>query len=228
MIRYALLLMSVPLSLVAQAPRDSVLSATVSRTVRLTPDRSTFFLSVEGTAETAKDAVTRAEARITTVREALQRVGPGVEVGPPVAMTVGAAQGMRGFLPAGSSPPSFVARIALRVNVTRLAVHATALAAALDAGAAQSASPTFDATSADSVRLSVAAAALSAARREVEATAAGLGGRVGHLVDASTNGSFPSVSSPDYFNFDVGFAQQWRLPEVAVTVTATVRYRLIK
>jgi uncharacterized protein len=227
MVRHALLLCVIPLTLSAQIARDSVISTSVTRTARLAPDRASLFLSVEGTAETAREAVARADAKVTTVRDALSRVPAGSEVGPAVSFSVGPTQTMRGF-PSPPVAPSYSARAAVRLHVARLSTLAITVAAALDAGAAQVTMPVFESSQADSVRRAIIAEAISSARRDAEAIAVGLGGRLGALVDVTTSGSDRGPPVPNVFGFDGGYSGPSIAPDVVITVTLTVRYRLVR
>ncbi|MCU0633613.1 MAG: SIMPL domain-containing protein [Gemmatimonadaceae bacterium] len=227
MVRRTLLLLSVPLLLEAQATRDSVVSTTVTRTVRVAPDRATLFVGIDGTAETAREAVARAEAKVAQVRDALTRAGAGVELGPAVTVSVGPSPNMRGF-PSPSVASSYSARVAMRLTVTRLTALATSVAAALDAGAAQGSYPAFESSQADSVRRAVAAEALPIARRELEAVAAGLGGQLGALLEVSTSTMDRSPGVGTMIAFDGSFGGPTIPPDVAFTVNITVRYRLVR
>jgi uncharacterized protein len=227
MLRTAVLLCVIPLTLQAQTARDSVISVTVSRTARIVPDRATLFLSVDGTAETAKDAVARAETKLASVRDALARVPAGSEIGQALSFSVGPAQTMRSF-PSPPVAPSYSARTALRLHVTRLSTLATTVAAALDAGAAQVTLPVFESSQADSVRRAVVAEAMPSARREAEAIATSLGGRIGALVEITTSGVDRFQSPQNIFAYDNGYSGPSMAPEVTVAVTLTARYRLVR
>ncbi len=62
--RQLILLALLPLHLSAQTARDSIVNVTATRTTRIAPDRATFYLIVEGTAETAADAITRVDTKL--------------------------------------------------------------------------------------------------------------------------------------------------------------------
>lgn len=180
MIARYLALLLVPASLQGQVTRDSVITVNTMRSVRVSADRASLFVSVEGTAETAREAVSRAEAKLAAVTAALRSVRDGVEIGAPVTFSVGSTMSVRGY-PGPAAAPSLTARSAIRVQVSRLSQLAPAVAAAIDAGAAGASTITFESTAADSVRRVFVVEALADARREAEAIAAGLGGRVGAL-----------------------------------------------
>ena len=59
----ALLLISVDLSAQVTASRDSVISVSAARNSRIVPDRAWMYVVLEGTAETAVDAVARVETK---------------------------------------------------------------------------------------------------------------------------------------------------------------------
>lgn len=215
-----------PALLAAQTTRDSVVTASATRTARLPADRVSLLVSIEGTAETAREAVARAEGKAAAVGEALRRVSGGSEVGRPMAFAVAATPTMRSF-PSAPSGPSFTAKIAIRLVITDLSQLSSLLATALDAGASTTSTATFEASAADSVRRKLVADALTAARTDVQSIAASLGGHLGVLVDAGTSSPFSNVGPSMFFAVE-SFTQQTAAPEVTFTVTANVRYRLVK
>lgn len=226
MTRRWLLPLLFPALLAAQTTRDSVVTASATRTARLPADRASLLVSVEGTAETAREAVARAEAKAVTVSEALRRVSAGSDVGRPMAFSVAPTPSMRSF-PSPIPGPSFTAKIAIRLVIANLGQLPTLLATALDAGAATTSTAMFETSVADSVRRKLAADALTAARLDVQALATGLGGQLGALVDAGTSVPFGNTVSSMFFPVE-SFSQQTAAPEVTITVTANVRYRLVK
>ena len=72
---FALLILLTPAVLGAQTVRDSVLSVSVTRSFRITPDRASFFVVVDGTAETSGDALTVGNTKLEAVLRALRGVG---------------------------------------------------------------------------------------------------------------------------------------------------------
>lgn len=227
MLARLLALVLVPVAIQAQVMRDSIITVNTARSFRVSADRASLFVSVEGTAETAREAVSRAEAKLAAVTAALRGARDGVEMGAPVTFSVGPTMSARGF-PGAPAAPSLTARAAIRVQVTRLSYLAPAVSAALDAGAAGASSVVFESTSADSTRRAVVVEALTDARKEAEAIAASLGGRVGALVDVSTSGGDRGFQGPTVFAFDGGFGQQGFAPEVLLNVTVIMRFRLIR
>lgn len=226
MTRRWLLPMLFPALLAAQTTRDSVVTASATRTARLPADRASLLVSVEGTAETAREAVARAEVKAATVSEALRRISGGSEVGRPMAFSVAPPPTMRSF-PSAPTGPSFTAKIAIRLVIANLGQMPTLLATALDAGATTTSTAAFEASAADSVRRKLTADALTAARADAQAIAANLGGQLGAVVDAGTSAPFSNIVPSMFFPVE-SFSQQTAAPEVTITVTANVRYRLVK
>lgn len=224
-LRY-LLLAALPLSLPAQTVRDSVITVTATRTVRIAADRASLYLTLEGTAETAADAVARVDTKVKSVIEALKTFGARVASDPPIAYTVGAPPAPIGF-PGVASPASNLARTVIRVHVTGVDRLAHIIAAALGAGAVSTSSLSFEATTGDSVRRMRTSEALAAARLDAEAIATALGGHVGALVDVSTT-SGSNFQQPAVLSFDSRFGQQAMAPEVTVTTNVTIRFRLTR
>jgi hypothetical protein len=77
------------------------------------------------------------------------------------------------------------------------------------------------------VRRKLATDALTAARADVQTVAASLGGQLGALVDAGTSTPFSGPVPSMFFPVE-SFSQQTTAPEVTFTVTANVRYRLVR
>ena len=215
-----------PTLLAAQTTRDSVVTASATRTARLPADRATLLVSIEATAETAREAVARAEAKATAVGEALRRIGGGVDVGRPMAFSVAATPTMRSF-PSAPTGPSFTAKIAIRLVISNLGQLPTLLATALDAGATTTSSAAYESSAADSVRRKLATDAIGAARADAQAVAASLGGQLVALVDAGSSAPFSNIVPNMFFPIE-SFSQQTAAPEVTFTVTANVRYRLVR
>lgn len=219
------LLALVPLSLEAQVARDSVITVSASRTTRLAADRASLYVVVEGTAETAPDAVARVETKLKPVMDALKGFGARADVDRPVAYTVGATPAPNGY-PGVAAPATNLARSVIRVQLGRPDQIAHVIAAALAAGASTTSSLSFESSVADSARRVRIAEVLGVARVDAETMAQALGGRLGALVDASTTGQL-GFQQPTTLNFDNRFGQQAIAPEVIVTTTVTVRYRLL-
>jgi uncharacterized protein YggE len=224
--RLSLLVVLLPFALPAQTVRDSVISVTTARTARVAPDRAAVFVSVDANAETASEAISRVEAKLESVTDALRGLGSSVESERPLTVSVGPTPSMNGY-PSSAVPASSTARAVIRVTVTRMDRLAAAIGAALDAGASNATSPAYESTSSDSVRRERVAEALTAARAEAESVARALGGRLGPLVEATTS-ALPSFQQPTMLSFDGRFSSPTQAPEVVVMVTAMVRYRLIR
>jgi uncharacterized protein YggE len=226
-LRY-LLLAAVPVTLNAQVVRDSIITVTASRTARIAADRASLYVTLEGTAETATDAIARVDTKIKGVTDALKALGARVVFEPPIAYSVGPTPAPNGF-PGVATPASNLARTVIRVNVSGSEHLAHIIAAVLGAGAVSTSSVTFEATAADSVRRTRMAEALAVARLDAAAIAASLGGQLGALVDVSTTGNLlTGFQQPTVLNFDNRFGQQSMAPEVAITTNVTVRYRLVR
>ncbi len=226
--RLALLaVLLLPLQLSAQIVRDSLITVTATRTSRVAPDRASLYLIVEGTAETATDAVARVDTKLKVVLEALKALAPRVTLDPPVAYGVGPSPAPIGY-PGASTPPTSLARSVIRVQLSRPEQTASVIAAAISAGAASSSSLTFESSVADSVRRARIGDALGVARMDAEAIASSLGARLGTLVYVTTTGGPFGFQPPSALNFDTRFGQQASPPEITVTTTVTVQYHLIR
>lgn len=222
----SLILVFTPLTLHAQTVRDSTLAISASRTTHVVADRASFYVVVEGTAETAPDAVTRVDTKVKAVLEAIRNSGGRAEVDAPINYTVGATQSQNGY-PMPASPPTNLARSVIRVQLNRVDQLAKLVGAAIAAGAASTSTVAFESSSADAVRRVRLAETIAAARADAEAMAAALGGHLGALVDASSTAG-PTFTQPPMLNFDGRFGSQFPAPEVAITTSATLRFRLVR
>ena len=211
----------------AQQVRDSILTVSSTRTVRLVPDRATMFVTVEGTAETSTDALARADGKLANVLAALRALGAPVTIGTPIPFSVAPTPNSRGF-PGAPAATTTTARTAFRVEVTRVDYLSRAFAAASDAGAASTGALVFESSAADSVRRVEVAAALQTARREADAMATGLGGRVGGLVEVSSSSSDRAFMQPATLPLDANMSFPVLAPEVVFSVAVTARFRIVR
>jgi len=218
--------LAAPAAAIAQpsAAADSapLLVVSATRSSRLAADRASLDVVVEASGESPAAAAQGAERRLLNVTEVARQLGERVEgsTATPLGVTplgvtplgVTATARLDGF--ASPPPLPYVARYVVRLQPAHVD-DVTGIATALLAAGARSAHPVFESSVADSVRRARYADALAEARRDADVLAAALGGRVGPVVDASTAAA-PSGgdSTPS--------------PDVAVSVTVTVRYRLVK
>jgi uncharacterized protein YggE len=222
-----LLLSILPATAFAQTVRDSVISVSVSRTTRVAPDRASLYLIVEGTAETAPDAIARVDAKLKTVTDALKAFGPRVKLDPPIGYGVGPTPVLNGY-PGAAPPATQLARSVVRVQLDQPDQTARIVAAAIAAGATNSSSLSFESSAADSVRRARIAEALGVARLDAETVATSLGGRLGGLVGVNTSGGPFGFQAPTTLNFDNRFSQPTQAPDIVVTTTVTVQYKLVR
>ena len=220
-----LFLATIPCSLSAQAVRDSVITVSASRVSRIVPDRASFYVVVEGTAETATDAVARVETKLKAVTDALKTFGARVDVDRAIAYAVGPTPAPNGY-PGVATPASNLARSVIRVQITRPEQVAHVIAAALTAGAASTSTLSFESSATDSVRRARIGEVLGVAKLDATTIATSLGGRLGGLVDVSSTTQLGFQQSTT-LNFDNRFGQQSLAPEIAITTSATVRYKLL-
>jgi len=218
-----LVLALVPLPLAAQA-RDSIIAVSSTQTTRIAPDRASFYLLVEGTAETTADALARVNAKLKAVTDALKTFGSRVSLNTPMDYGVGPA-------PANGYPtPSStnVARSIMRVQLNSPEQLAQVIAAALAAGASGSSSLVFESTVADSVRRARIGEVLNSSRLDAEAIASSLGARLGALVSVSVNAPF-GFQGPSVLSFDNRYAQPpSQPPEIVVSTNVNVSYRIVR
>jgi len=220
-----LVLALVPLPLAAQA-RDSIIAVSSTQTMRIAPDRASFYLLVEGTAETTADALARVNTKLKAVTDALKTFGSRVSLNRPMDYGVGPAPA-NGY-PPPSSMATNVARSIMRVQLNRPEQLAQVIAAALAAGASGSSSLVFESTVADSVRRARIGEVLNSSRLDAEAIANSLGARLGALVSVSVNGPF-GYQGPSVLSFDNRYAQPpSQPPEIVVSTNVNVSYRIVR
>jgi uncharacterized protein YggE len=224
-----LLVAILPMSLSAQiTARDSVVTISASRTSKIAPDRASFYVTVEGTAETPNDAVARVETKLRAVTDALKGLGSRVTLDAPIAYGVGPSPAPNGY-PGNATPPTNLARSVIRVQVNRPDQIANVIATAIAAGASGSSSLSFESSLADSVRRARIAEALSVARTDAEATASSLGLRLGALVSVSSTASPIAFGGSTQIIFDNRYSSQSSpAPEITIVTNVTVQYRLVR
>jgi uncharacterized protein YggE len=201
---------------------------TATRTTRIAPDRATLYVTVEGSGETPAEAAQRGAQKLQAVTAAIQPFS-GKDAIISVPYGVSPATNVNGF-PGTSSQASFIARYVLRVQPGRVDQVTPLAVAAIAAGASSASPPTFEASGADSAKRQRYGEALTQARRDAEALATALGGRLGAVIEVSSNSgpqSFPG--SPGYVSFISGYEFRGPVqpPDVVVSATVTVRYRFI-
>lgn len=200
----------------------------VTRTARISPDRATVYLLVEGSGETPADAAQRAGQKLQAVTTAVRQSGIAIESAAALPYGVSPAPNLNGY-PGASTQTSYVARFALRVQLTKLEQILSLTATAMTAGAGSASAPVFEASAADSARRARFAEALATARQDAEALASSLGGRLGGLIEVSSSGMVGQGISSPYISFmnRYDMSGQTQSPDVHVSATVTVRYRFI-
>src|SRR5258708_7155218 len=226
--RFQLLIAAlVPFSLQAQVRTDSTIVVSATRTAHVAPDRGAMFVIVEGTAETAADANARVETELRAANAALKALGQRIEMERPVGYGVSLAQSPNGY-PMPTNPASYVSRSVIRVQINRVDQISAAVAAAIGAGATSTSSLSFESSVADSVRRARVADALGVARNDALALAAALGGRLGALVDVTTTAPNFGFAGQTTLTFDNRFGQPAVPPDLVITATVTMRFRLVQ
>jgi uncharacterized protein YggE len=225
--RLVLLCAFMPLPLLAQGPRDSVVTVSAARTTKVAPDRASFYLIIEGSAETPADAIARVDAKVQTVAAALKGFGSRVKLDPPLAYGVGASPLVNGYN-GMTQPPTNLARSVIHVQLERPDQIAQVIAAGISAGASSSSSLTFESSAVDSVRRVRMSEVLAVARTDAETIAKSLGARLGALISVNTSGGNLGFQAPSMLAFDNRFGQPTPAPEIAVSTSVTVQYHLVR
>jgi uncharacterized protein YggE len=206
--------------------RHTTVHTNVTRSTRLIPDRVTFHLLIEGTAEQPPGALVNAEEKVTKIAALLTAAGAVLDPAAPLSVS---AAPQNGGYPPPATPARFVARYTVRVTMRDAKKVASTIAIALEAGATNNSAPQFESTQADSVRRVLAAEAIAAAQVDAASLAAAIGARLGPLV--STN--FQNSGQRGYEGH-INFMPQYNHggsmppPEVIVTATVGVTFRLMR
>ena len=214
-----------PLLLHAQAvPRDTTLSISATRTVRIMADRASIFVAVEGSAETPAGAVTRLDQKVKVILDSLTHLGRRVQADRPIGFGVLLAPN-NGY-PA-STTPSYLARAAIRVLVSRLDGLSAVQAAMISGGAINTGGQSYESSATDSTFRAKVAEALASARQTAESMALAQGFRLGPMIDMSTNGPNQFQQSGQ-ISFDPRTQSSISTaPDIVVSANVSIRFRLL-
>lgn len=223
-LRFAMIALLHATALSAQTVRDSILTISTVRYTRVPADRASLYFVIEGSAETAADAVARVQMKLKSVTDALNALGKNVQVEAPISYAVNTAP--QNGVPAPATPIN-VSRTVVRVHVLQSGQVASVVAAGVGAGAVSASALTFESTATDSVRRARIAEALAVSRLDAQTIATSIGGRLGALVDVDLSGA--GYLQVPQINLDTRnvYSGQAQAPEVMVTTAITVKYRLI-
>jgi uncharacterized protein YggE len=232
--RAAVLLLCLPAALVAQVRMDDGeprVVASATRTARLVPDKVSFYTVVEGAGENSVDAAERSAKKTQAVTDAIKALGGRAEILSSVPFGVAPAPNYGGY-PGQPLQNPYVGRQVIRVQLSRVDQLTSVAGALIAAGATGITSPQFESSAADSARRAKMAEAIAGARADAEALAAGVGMRLGALIEVSGIGQPGVVSSfspSQFIQFGRGFEsmQNNAPPEITVGSGVTVRYRLV-
>lgn len=211
---------------VEQSDSGPQVVASATRTIRVAADRATLLVYIEATAEAPAEAAQRAERKVRAVTDTIQHLGLETQMAS-VAYGVSPATREMVVYPTSAAPGSYTARFAVRLQSVPVA-RVTDLAAVLvSAGALSAVASQFEAAAPDSIRRVLSSEAIQLARRDAEALAASLGGRLGSLVEATGNAFAGPQGSTNLVGLQGGVSGPTPSPDVMLTATATVRYRFL-
>jgi uncharacterized protein YggE len=105
------------------------------------------------------------------------------------------------------------------------AIASTAIAA----GAGGASPPVFESSNAESIRRSKYTEALAQARRDAEALATALGGKLGSIIEVTSTGNLNPGNNNQFISFinRYDYSGPTSSPDVFVSATVTVRYHFI-
>jgi len=202
----------------------------VSRSARVSADRAAVYAAIEATAETSPEAVQRATRKLQSVTDSLRAVGVPAQDIAAVPYGLAPAVGIAALQMATPPQAPYTARFVVRLPATRLERIIVVAAAAVAGGASSAVPGAFETAAADSVRRALYADALGQARRDAEALAAALGGRLGALIEATSTVGPNQGSQGSGFSFPStfsGYSWQSQPPDVTITASASVRFRFV-
>lgn len=177
-----LILASPPMDAWAQTGAESTLVITSGTGhVTLSPDRASVRAGVAASASRAADASASASARIRVVVDSIVALGIPRDSARIVGWNVGPD-----YDPQSRRITGYTARASIQVTVRDLAMLGRALDAILGAGVSGLEGVSFQSDSADSGRRQALVKAFADARAQAEALAGAAGGRLGRLVQLST------------------------------------------
>ncbi|MEK8089531.1 SIMPL domain-containing protein [Thermithiobacillus plumbiphilus] len=189
------------------------------------PDEATLTIAVETHATTAAAAASSNARQMQTVREALQRAGLPAAALSTQDYTV---QARIRYEREQSRMDGYDAANTLKVKTRELARLGAYMDAALAAGATRIGGVEFTASQLDNVRRVALAQAIVQARGDAQAMADAAGGRLGELLELSTN-----PASPGPVPFRAAMAEQAKVEtpispgEVTVETVVSTRWRFM-
>jgi uncharacterized protein len=201
--------------------------ASATKTARVAPDRVTFYAVVEGGAESGPEAAQRAERKLQALNDAVKQLGSRAEVVSTMPYGVMPAPNFGGY-PGQTATNPFVARYVMRVQSSRVDQLMSVSGALIAAGASTVTPPQFEASAADSLRRAKFTEAVAQARADAEALAAATGMRLGSLIEVAATSGPQMPFGQQFINLGRGFDMSGpaQPPEVTITASVTVRYRL--
>lgn len=195
---------------------------------RIAPDRATVTLAVEtkgASAATTAATNARVQQRVLDTLKTLGFRAPEVST-----EEFNVSPNME-ELPRGTRQNGYVARNSVTVRLSDLARIGAVIDAALARGANNVESVEFSSTKRDSVSRIALATAAANSRASAEALAAALGGRIGELVEATTEESGGLFGSGGKANFAYALAARSATPispaEVVVSASVVTRWRFV-
>ena len=185
------------------------------------------YVTVESNGESPGDATQRANTKLQAVMTAIRSLVTGNDAVATMPYGVTLAPNINGF--PGSAPGSYLARHVVRVQPRGVDQISAIASAAIAAGAGGTSPPVFESSATDSIRRAKYAEALAQARRDAEALAAALGGKLGAVIEVTSAGNLNQANSNQFVSFlnRYDYTGPTPAPDVLVTATVTVRYHFI-
>jgi uncharacterized protein len=200
---------------------------TATKTTRVVPDRVTMYVTVEGSGESPNDATQRANTKLQAVMTAVRALVPENDAVATMPYGVSLAPNMNGF--PGGSTGSYLARHVVRVQPRGVDQISAIASTAIAAGAGGASPPVFESSNAESIRRSKYTEALAQARRDAEALATALGGKLGSIIEVTSTGNLNPGNNNQFISFinRYDYSGPTSSPDVFVSATVTVRYHFI-
>jgi uncharacterized protein len=190
----------------------------------LTPDRAIVRVGVETHARTAADASARNARTVQKVVDTLRTLGYRVDS----LRTVGFGVGPNYSYDDGRKLVDYQATATIRVSVTKLDRLGLTLDAVLGAGATDVSNVMFESDREREGRRMALEKALTAAREDATALARAAGGRLGRLLEATTQPRFGPMATAEFGNAAIRAGNAALPPQdVVVTVMVQARWELV-
>jgi uncharacterized protein YggE len=206
--------------------------ASASAAIPVHPDRVLLYVAIAGVDGSARSAVSQAAATQDIVVAALIPLGYDPDSIIPWGFAFGSADQMRQMPPrpdASRPPREFISRLGLMVIVEPVDRLAEVVKALIEAGIESIPHALFEVVDAEDARRQAVGQAVSQARRDAEAMAAAVGGRLGELLRVHTTPDLASniLASTRFLSGSLARVVTLTPSDVTVRVSVQASWRFL-